>query len=69
MVNSTDKELSQFSKGDKYVGEFKDGKRNGQGTATSADGRKLIGEWKDGKLVKWKKYSYYLLMLLTNSIS
>ena len=33
----------------KYVGEWKDGKRNGQGTFTSADGNKYVGEFKDDK--------------------
>jgi len=36
------------SNGNKYVGEFKDGKLNGQGTYTFADGRKYVGEFKDG---------------------
>ena len=37
-----------------YVGEYKDGKRNGQGTltfsdvSTFSDGKKYEGEWKDG---------------------
>jgi len=35
--------------GDKYVGEWKDGKRTGQGTYTWSNGNKYIGEWKDGK--------------------
>ena len=36
--------------GGKYVGEFKDGKANGQGTYTYADGNMLyVGEFKDGK--------------------
>lgn len=35
--------------GDKYVGEFKDDKLNGQGTYTYADGTKYVGEFKDGK--------------------
>ena len=34
---------------EKYVGEKKDGKRNGQGTQTWLDGRKYVGEYKDGK--------------------
>jgi len=34
--------------GSKYVGEWKDGKRHGQGTYTLADGEKYVGEWKDG---------------------
>ena len=38
-----------FVFGDKYVGEYKDGKRHGQGTYTWADGDKYVGEWKDGK--------------------
>jgi hypothetical protein len=37
-----------FANGDKYVGEFRDGKYHGQGTATYADGGKYIGEFKDG---------------------
>jgi len=34
--------------GDKYVGEFKDGKYHGQGTETDANGDKYVGEFKDG---------------------
>ena len=36
------------AKGDKYVGEWKDGKRHGQGTDTYAGGGKYVGEYKDG---------------------
>lgn len=39
---------NQF-KGDKYVGEFRDGKKHGQGTYTSADGRVTEGIWEKGK--------------------
>ncbi len=35
--------------GNKYVGEYKDGKWHGQGTYTHANGSKYVGEWKDGK--------------------
>jgi uncharacterized membrane protein YhaH (DUF805 family) len=35
--------------GDKYVGEFKDGKFNGQGTQTWPNGFKYVGEFKDDK--------------------
>ena len=35
----------------KYVGEYKDGKKHGQGTYTWSDGEKYVGEYKDGK--KW----------------
>ena len=45
----------EFDDGTKYVGEFKDGKRHGQGTATfpaqggllKSPGGKYAGEWKD----------------------
>ena len=33
----------------KYVREFKDGKKQGQGTYTFPDGRKYVGKFKDGK--------------------
>ncbi len=40
-----------YANGGKYVGEFKDGKRNGQGTFISADGKnKYVGEWKNDKI-------------------
>ena len=39
--------------GQKYVGEWRDGKFNGQGTFTWPDGKfadqKYVGEWRDGK--------------------
>jgi hypothetical protein len=35
--------------GDKFVGKYKDNKRNGQGTYTFANGRKYVGEYKDDK--------------------
>ena len=43
-----------FANGDKYVGEFRDGKRNGQGTfyflaENQFKGDKYVGEWRDGK--------------------
>ena len=37
-----------YSDGDKYVGEWKDGQKNGQGTMTWK-GLKYVGEYKDGK--------------------
>ncbi len=36
--------------GDKYIGEFKDNKKNGRGTVTFANGEKYVGEWKDGEM-------------------
>ena len=40
-----------FASGAKYVGGYKDGKEDGQGTYTDADanGYKYVGEYKDGK--------------------
>ena len=38
-----------MANGNKYVGEWKDNKQNGQVTFTSANGDKHVGEWKDGK--------------------
>ena len=36
-------------KEDKYIGELKDGKPHGQGTATYVDGDKYVGDYKDGE--------------------
>ena len=38
--------------GDKYVGEFKDGDRNGPGTYTYANGTHKTGIWKNNELVQ-----------------
>lgn len=35
--------------GNKYIGEFKSDKPNGQGTVTFANGNKFVGEFKEGK--------------------
>ena len=41
---------SNMSPGDnKYIGEFKDGKRHGEGKLTTRTGRTFVGEWKNGK--------------------
>jgi len=48
---------NQF-KGDKYVGEFKDGMRNGQGTYSFANGHKHVGQYKDGKLNGQGTYTF-----------
>ncbi len=42
--------------GEKYVGEWKNGKYHGQGTYTSKDGEKFVGEWKDDK--EWNGNEY-----------
>ena len=43
--------MQTFSDGRKYVGEWKDGMRDGQGTFTFPDGYRFSGEWK--KDVRW----------------
>jgi hypothetical protein len=39
-----------YSNRDKYVGEWKDGRKNGQGTYTYSDGGTYVGEFKDGQI-------------------
>ena len=41
--------IGEFA-GDKYVGEFKDGRRHGQGTYTFANGTTERGIWKNNEL-------------------
>ena len=42
-----------FANGDEYVGEFRNGKQNGQGATYAADGSILLsGRWADGKFVE-----------------
>ncbi len=38
-----------YPDGSRYVGEFRDNKRSGQGTLTFANGDKFVGQWSDGK--------------------
>ena len=38
-----------YANGNKYVGEYKNGKIHGQGTYTWANGNKYVGEFKDAK--------------------
>ena len=40
---------ASFSNGDKYRGEWKDGKMHGQGTYTWANGNQYVGGWRNGK--------------------
>lgn len=44
----------QFENGDRYEGEFVNGKANGPGTRYSKDGLVAEGIWKDGKLCDGK---------------
>ena len=38
-----------INNGDKYVGEFENGQKHGQGTETNADGDKYVGAFENGK--------------------
>ena len=38
-----------WASGSKYIGEYKDGKKHGQGAHTQANGNKYVGEFKDDK--------------------
>ena len=38
-----------YPDGRRFVGKWKDDKKNGQGTLTYPDGEKYVGEYKDGK--------------------
>ena len=42
-------DLEKLANGEKYVGDFKDGKRTGQGTLTWPSGDKYVGGFKDDK--------------------
>ena len=45
--------------GEKYIGEFKDDKQNGQGTTISPDGDYYVGEHKDGIYHGQGTYTYH----------
>ena len=34
---------------DRYIGQWKDGERNGQGTYIWADGDRFVGQWRNGE--------------------
>ncbi len=38
-----------FKNGNKYIGEYKSDKKDGEGTFYWRDGRRYKGGWKDGK--------------------
>jgi hypothetical protein len=40
----------KYTNGDVYCGEWKDGKRHGQGFCEYANGNKYIGGWKDDRM-------------------
>ena len=44
------KGIMSYADGDKYDGDWKDGKKNGKGIMSYADGEKYDGDWKDDKI-------------------
>ena len=42
--------------GGNYVGEFKNGEPNGQGTETTTDGSKFVGKFRDDRFLKGTFY-------------
>tara|TARA_B110000914_G_C15445894_1_gene438423 strand:- start:38 stop:1207 length:1170 start_codon:yes stop_codon:yes gene_type:complete len=48
-----------WADGEKYVGEYKDGKMHGKGTYTYFNGTKYVGEYKDGKMHGKGTYTYF----------
>jgi hypothetical protein len=48
--------LYLWENGTKYMGEWKDGKKHGQGTYTNKVGEKYVGEYKDGR--RWNGIMY-----------
>ena len=49
---------SNWASGENYVGQYKDGKRNGKGTFTDANGGKYVGQYKDEKRHGLGKFTY-----------
>jgi S1-C subfamily serine protease len=47
-----------FTDGNKYVGEFRNGFPDGKGTFTSANGDKYVGDYKNGKKNGWGIYTF-----------
>ena len=56
--------------GRKYVGEWKEGKYDGQGTETLSNGWKYVGEWREGKPWNIKIYgkSGIIIMKYVNGV-
>ena len=48
-----------FDNGEKYVGEWKDDKKHGQGKTIFATGDTYVGEWKDNKGHGHGTFSYW----------
>jgi len=44
--------IENGKKGDRYVGEYQDGKRNGHGIVTDTHGNRVEGDWRDDELLQ-----------------
>ena len=55
-----------FTNGNKYVGDWNDDKKNGQGTFIWPDGEKYVGEWKDNRFQYGSKTPPPLLTAFIN---
>ena len=53
---------ASWADGEKYVGEWRNGKRHGKGTKVWANGRKYVGEWKNNK--RQEKIIKFLIIFL-----
>ena len=42
--------------GKRYVGDFKEGKRDGKGTLTLSNGDKYVGDFKENKVIWLENY-------------
>ena len=47
-----------YTNGDKYIGAFKEGNRNGNGRYIYSNGNKYIGQWTDGQKNGKGKFTY-----------
>ena len=48
-----------MEKRSKYVGEYRNNKRHGQGTYTYANGDEYVGEWKGGEMDGHGTYTWW----------
>ena len=56
-----------YPDGSRYVGEFRDNKRSGQGTLTFGNGDKYVGEWSDGNEKMDRALTH--LLVVTNTLA
>ena len=67
MTNFTGHRTVTYGDGSSYSGEFKDGRRHGQGTMTDKYGAKSEGEWKYNNLSDGTEYDKHGKVIATYS--